>query len=85
MGWWEKVQDFFREDESWRERPPVEFEGRTYTVWDEGADGRAAWPNAVCARCGGVGLKTTLYWNRETDTWYHPEHMTPPAAAGGQA
>ena len=31
--------------------------------------------DAPCAKCKGIGLKKELYWNRETDTWYHPDCM----------
>jgi hypothetical protein len=76
MSFWDKVVEFFKEDDSWMRKEPRQFQGKTYTAWDEKADARAAWPNAPCAKCGGIGLKKELYWNRETDTWYHPDCMT---------
>ena len=76
MGFWDKVVEFFKEDDSWMQKEPRQFQGRTYTAWEEKADARAAWPNAPCAKCTGIGLKKELYWNRETDTWYHPDCMT---------
>jgi hypothetical protein len=75
MGFLDKVMEFFAEDETWRQRPPVQFQGKTFTVWEEAADQYAAWPNAPCAKCKGIALKKEMYWNRETDTWYHPECM----------
>ena len=54
----------------------MQFEGKTFTVWEEKADQWAAWPNAPCVKCKGIGLKKELYWNRESDTWYHPDCMS---------
>ena len=76
MGFWDKVVEFFKEDDSWMHKEPRQFQGKTFTAWDEKADQWAAWPNAPCAKCTGIGLKKELYWNRESDTWYHPECMT---------
>ena len=76
MGFLDKVAEFFKEDDSWMLKEPRQFQGKTYTAWEEKVDERAAWPNAPCAKCTGIGLKKELYWNRETDTWYHPDCMT---------
>jgi hypothetical protein len=76
MGFWDKVVEFFKEDDSWMHKEPREFQGKIFTAWDEKADKWAAWPNAPCAKCTGIGLKKELYWNRETDIWYHPDCMT---------
>lgn len=73
MGIIDKIGKWFEEDESWKRKEPVRHEGKVYGAWAPEEDGRAAWPNAACAKCGGIMLKKEMYWNRETDTWYHPE------------
>lgn len=73
MGFYEKLKEFFSEDESWKQKRPIEFEGKIYGAWIPEEDKRAVWPNDTCAKCRGVMLKKEMYWNKETDTWYHLE------------
>lgn len=73
MSFMDKLKELFAEDESWKAKEPVRFEGKLYGAWDPGKDKRAAWPNATCAKCGGLSLKKEMYWNAETDSWYHLE------------
>ncbi len=75
MGFLDKIKEMFAEDESWKTKEPVTFEGKVYGAWVPEKDKRAPWPNAICAKCGGVTLKKEMYWNSESDTWYHLECM----------
>ncbi len=73
MGIADKIREFFSEDESWKKKQPVQYGGKAYGAWIPGEDQRAAWPNAMCAKCRGIMLKKEMYWNRESDSWYHQE------------
>ncbi len=72
---WEKVKEFFAEDESWKQKEPITYQGKVYTAWVPEEDPYAVWPNAPCGGCKGIGLKKELYWNKETNTFFHKEHM----------
>jgi hypothetical protein len=76
----DRLNEFFAEDESWKQKDPIEFEGRSYGAWVPEEDDRKAWPNATCVKCGGIMLKKEMYWNRETGAWYHPDCLKELAA-----
>jgi hypothetical protein len=75
----DKIADFF--DDPGPEPvqgEPIEFQGTTYSPYHGQEDQYAVWPNAVCGRCRGVSLKPKLYYNRETETYYHKECLLKP-------
>jgi hypothetical protein len=73
MGFFEKIKEIFAEDESWKTKEPIRYKDKVFGAWVPEEDKRAAWPNGLCAKCNGIMLKKDMYWNKETDTWYHPD------------
>lgn len=71
LGLVDKICALFAEEESWKRKDPVTHQGKVYGAWIPEEDPCAAWPNAKCAKCGGITLKKELYWNRDSNSWYH--------------
>ena len=70
----EKIGDFLEDPGPEPvEGEPVAYEGTTYAPYHGQVDKNAVWPNAVCGRCRGVSLKPKLFYNRETEGYYHKE------------
>jgi hypothetical protein len=69
----EKIGNFFAPEEEVPTGDPITYQGKVYVPYYSKDDQYAVWPNATDPICGGLSLKREMYWNKETETYSHPE------------